>query len=550
MSVADGDEQIQTRTFDRATGQGADDRRIMRKRFSKDVRTRVLRRTDGVCYLCKKHIPPESPWHIEHVFAFSADPAANDVLGNLLPACPPCNLKKSNKCLLECMENDHFSIDSRLNYGDMSVQPRVKRILLLAVAKKHALRAGLGALDEKALAELCDDAQEKSMASLPELKRADVDMKNATLIGAGGQGKVYLARYNGLGASQPIAVKVINASPDFEREAVAMKEIMAHDPPSVVRYIGYVRLQEYARDEPDSRVWLAMELMDGDLNDLNGAGICFFLGDVKRQTLWIVTAVRLIHKLGFMHRDIKPLNILFSEKARMCKLADFGLVTDANRNASLTAVGSAMFHAPEIRNPGYTNKVDIYSFGMTMQYIKQATLRHETSVFLGDLHKRCAKYSPGDRPSAEALFAELEADQAGALAPPVVESMTHAPPAVVQPAAPAPPVVPPAAASSTSARVVYVTSLSDTRCKFHVNRGCCNATTAIDFAKARKERDPCSRCCDGDSAASTAAPAEKIVFVTSKSDKRGKYHSTRDCYGATERITLAQAKNEGRTKHC
>lgn len=588
------------RVFERKSGTGVGDRRIARKRFSLAVRNRVYQRTDGVCYLCKSHLPPSSAWHIEHVLAFSVDPAANDVVGNLLPACAPCNLKKSDKCLLECMGNDHFSLDSQLDYDGMSLQPRVKVFVLRAIAVKHALRAGRDLPDDKALETWCDAADSVASADLPVLDLKQIDFENMTLIGKGAQGKVYSALYGGSGGTaQRVAVKIVTTSPNLEREKDLMKSVMERDPPSIVRYLGYGLLQDFGRPggPPDDRVCLVMELMDGDVGNADGAGVLFFLGDAKKHTLWIVTALRLIHKLGWMHRDVKPRNILYSEKARIVKLADFGLVTEATDLSLTENVGTADFRAPEIRSPGYTNKVDIYSLGKTLRFIKNASGRRETVVFLDSLAARCTKERPADRPTAEELFQELTG--ARQTAPPAPAPPTHAP-APPTPSTPsAPPLLAPddrdfvyvssddkrgkyhsdgcwgtlritlasalrdgrqpctlcggggaGTGSASSAQLAYVTSLTDSRGKYHMTRGCSNATTAIDYAKARKERDACSHCGDSGSGGGSVAPAEKMVYVTSTTDKRGKYHSARGCYGASERITLKQAKKDGREAHC
>ena len=87
-----------------------------------------------------------------------------------------------------------------------------------------------------------------------------------------------------------------------------------------------------------------------------------------------------LHANGFMHRDIKPDNILMCSKNMRdysLKLADFGLGTRI-RNEDVTKIlfkkcGTPGYTAPEIldyctddvlNNRFYTEKVDIFSLGV------------------------------------------------------------------------------------------------------------------------------------------------------------------------------------------
>ena len=81
-----------------------------------------------------------------------------------------------------------------------------------------------------------------------------------------------------------------------------------------------------------------------------------------------------MHSRNFMHRDLKPLNILLSKNLHV-KISDFGLAKDEDISVSQSkGVGTLRFMAPELFEESddgiiYTNRVDVYSFGIKLLYI-------------------------------------------------------------------------------------------------------------------------------------------------------------------------------------
>jgi len=91
----------------------------------------------------------------------------------------------------------------------------------------------------------------------------------------------------------------------------------------------------------------------------------------------LLSAVSFLHSNGVAHRDIKPDNVLLSEKT--WKLADFNLACNfVARPGKLmrNKAGSRPFMAPEVQEKGryYTEKCDIYSLGILL--IALRTGRH------------------------------------------------------------------------------------------------------------------------------------------------------------------------------
>ena len=78
-------------------------------------------------------------------------------------------------------------------------------------------------------------------------------------------------------------------------------------------------------------------------------------------------------KQPLLHRDLKSLNILLSEKIEgpnslvNCKVADFGLTRADDSDGLKSQVGTFHWMAPEVlENRPYSLEADVYSFGIVM----------------------------------------------------------------------------------------------------------------------------------------------------------------------------------------
>mmetsp|Transcript_38840 Transcript_38840/g.93622 ORF Transcript_38840/g.93622 Transcript_38840/m.93622 type:complete len:216 (+) Transcript_38840:222-869(+) len=76
-----------------------------------------------------------------------------------------------------------------------------------------------------------------------------------------------------------------------------------------------------------------------------------------------------IHKIGYMHRDIKSLNV-FMDKNMVAKVADFGMATP--ERTSTQPGGTPQWMAPEVlsnllgRKVAYDMRVDVYSYAILL----------------------------------------------------------------------------------------------------------------------------------------------------------------------------------------
>lgn len=141
-------------------------------------------------------------------------------------------------------------------------------------------------------------------------------------LGAGGMSEVYLAYDSKL--HKQVAIKIL---PDdlaqnstyvfrFQREAEVGKKI---DHPNVVRCL------ESGQDPKTRRRFLMMEYVKGHSAQtlLERAGR-MPLAEATRIALDIARGLEELHHRGFVHRDVKPGNILVGEDGR-AKLADLGV---------------------------------------------------------------------------------------------------------------------------------------------------------------------------------------------------------------------------------
>ena len=106
----------------------------------------------------------------------------------------------------------------------------------------------------------------------------------------------------------------------------------------------------------------------------------------------ISQALCFMHEQGFIHRDVKPENIVFANG--YYKLIDFGLTRRGGAKTMLTGYTiTRIFRPPEMLRAGmedilYDGRVDMYSLGLTAY-----NLDHGEALFLGSSEEILEQYN-------------------------------------------------------------------------------------------------------------------------------------------------------------
>lgn len=186
-------------------------------------------------------------------------------------------------------------------------------------------------------------------------------------IGRGGMGTVYRAEHQNLGRFVALKVLPVGTAFDesalkrFEREMLAIGSL-SH--PNIV--------QATDADHRDDVHYLAMELIDGlnltQLIDLLGPLEIPAACEVVRQA---ANALHYAHRHGFIHRDVKPSNLMVTS-AGTVKLLDMGLASVVDAQRELTdsgqVLGTIEYMAPEQANRAtqVDARSDVFSLGATL----------------------------------------------------------------------------------------------------------------------------------------------------------------------------------------
>lgn len=80
----------------------------------------------------------------------------------------------------------------------------------------------------------------------------------------------------------------------------------------------------------------------------------------------ILMALKCLHDRNLIHLDIKLNNILIAQNG-ICKLGDFGIVTNIDRMGKVQITdGDSRYMAPEVLDGNYTKSADIFSLGIAI----------------------------------------------------------------------------------------------------------------------------------------------------------------------------------------
>jgi eukaryotic-like serine/threonine-protein kinase len=185
------------------------------------------------------------------------------------------------------------------------------------------------------------------------------------LLGQGGMATIYRARDAQL--ERDVAVKILRpeygADPDFnERFRHEAQSAASLNHPSVVA------VYDYGTDPVGP--FIVMELVEGeDLATIIRRSGALPPRAAARLVAQAARAVAAAHARGFVHRDIKPGNILVTHEGRV-KVADFGIARALSESALTlpgTTLGSVHYFSPEqARGELATPASDIYSLGIVL----------------------------------------------------------------------------------------------------------------------------------------------------------------------------------------
>ena len=214
------------------------------------------------------------------------------------------------------------------------------------------------------------------------------------IIGKGGFSEVLLGKC--INTSQYVAIKqiplmlnAIDKSKIFEKLALEIELMQKISHPNIVTFIDVYKLKmnwyiimEYCNAGTLDNVIIYNEKNQKSKSFVNfnrEANSYYYMNQLK-------DALYYLKKIGYSHRDIKPMNILLTHPSNNCvlditeqnfyyteklilKLADFGLAISYETDDILkkTLCGSPQFMGPEIvLNGAYNSKADLWSYGTIM----------------------------------------------------------------------------------------------------------------------------------------------------------------------------------------
>ena len=189
------------------------------------------------------------------------------------------------------------------------------------------------------------------------------------ILGAGGMGKVWLARDENL--DRDVAVKEVLLPPEIvEADRDALRRHMLLEARACARLSHPNVARVYDAFELDGRAWIIMEYVPSrSLQQVIDDDGPLAPDQAARVGLAVLTALTTAHEAGVRHRDVKPANVLVGTDGRVV-LTDFGVAAvdgESIATSSGMVVGSPQYMAPERVRDGEARAAgDLWSLGATL----------------------------------------------------------------------------------------------------------------------------------------------------------------------------------------
>ncbi len=262
------------------------------------------------------------------------------------------------------------------------------------------------------------------------------------LLGQGAMGRVFLARHTRL--DRLMAIKLLKTEHARSRQFVErfFQEARAANQINHEHIVEIVDFVEETSPNGDPRVYCVMEYLEGESLEALLRHEPISIGRAVRILRQLCQALEAAHKVGVIHRDVKPDNIFLTERAGerdYVKVLDFGVAKIRRPGDGLQEtqiVGTPAYMAPEQAAGEQPDaRTDVYAVGCVLYRVLSGTVPFRAGSFmqllaqltsaapaplprhtlrgelvpetLGKIVMRCLEKRREDRPQSMAVLSEL-----------------------------------------------------------------------------------------------------------------------------------------------
>ncbi|KZV62817.1 Pkinase-domain-containing protein [Peniophora sp. CONT] len=255
------------------------------------------------------------------------------------------------------------------NYGDETARPTSTNFL--TPRRPRALSKSVSLDDVRSAIKRFDNSsdEDSSLEGSPHGDWSDDVLDSFARLGEGVGGAVHAVRDKRTGKCYARKTIVTRGSPlKYVLRELSIISTLEH--PNITGFYGAYM------SPSSSEVKVLMELCEGRSLEDAGLEIRRRQGRVGEKVAGrvaegVLQGLSYLHSKRFIHRDVKPSNILLTRKG-VVKLCDFGVSGTLVKSVAQTFMGTTCYMAPErISGSDYGIRADVWSMGLSVLELTQ-----------------------------------------------------------------------------------------------------------------------------------------------------------------------------------